>query len=98
MNVPNEVLFWNKSKRADYSEKLKKGTIKIFHARGMIVGCEEAGKTTLLRRLHRKRGVSVDEVVEKTVGIKVHDDIFEIKGESLVGKIQYRLICETIMS
>lgn len=89
MNVPREVLFWEKSKRVEYSEKLEKGTTKMFHARGMIVGCEEAGKTTLLGRLHRTRGASVNKVVEKTFGIKVHDDIFEIKGESLVGKISF---------
>ncbi|XP_062614697.1 uncharacterized protein LOC134276461, partial [Saccostrea cucullata] len=43
----------------------------------MIVGCAGAGKTTLLARLQKK---SMEEIqnIESTVGLNVHNDIFEV--------------------
>ncbi|XP_056015101.1 probable serine/threonine-protein kinase pats1 [Ostrea edulis] len=47
----------------------------------MIVGCVGAGKSTLLKRLQKR---SLDELkqIQSTVGLEVHEDIFEIAPES----------------
>jgi GTPase SAR1 family protein len=55
----------------------------------MIVGCAGAGKTTLLRRL-QKQGLEELKQVESTVGLEVHENMFEItpngclKGKSFI--------------
>ncbi|XP_061195215.1 uncharacterized protein LOC133203452 [Saccostrea echinata] len=49
------------------TEFLRKKTT-VFHARGILVGCTEAGKTTLLRRLRGKRQ-NVGEVTKSFRGI-----------------------------
>jgi GTPase SAR1 family protein len=67
---------------------LKEGNITIHHAIGILVGCAEAGKTTLLRRL---LGQTQDEVedTESTRGLEVHRHIFNIKNGHLEGKSTY---------
>ena len=55
----------------------------------MIVGCAGAGKTTLLRRL-QKQGLAELKQVKSTVGLEVHEDIFEITDDDcLKGKSYY---------
>ncbi|XP_061177437.1 probable serine/threonine-protein kinase roco4 [Saccostrea echinata] len=44
----------------------------------MIVGCAGAGKTTLLKRLQRL-GKEELKLVHSTVGLEVHEDLFEIR-------------------
>ena len=88
MKVPREILEWGYAARSRYAECVKKGTRTIHRARAMIVGCAGAGKSTLLKRLQKR---SLDELkkVLSTVGLEVHEDIFEITPESdcLKGKI-----------
>ncbi|XP_061195219.1 uncharacterized protein LOC133203456 [Saccostrea echinata] len=50
------------------TEFLRKEKTTVFHARGILVGCTEAGKTTLLRRLRGKRQ-NVGEVTKSFRGI-----------------------------
>jgi GTPase SAR1 family protein len=55
----------------------------------MIVGCAGAGKSTLLKRL-QKRDLEELKQDQSTVGLEVHEDIFEIVPESdcLKGKLK----------
>ncbi|XP_056015401.1 uncharacterized protein LOC125652354 isoform X2 [Ostrea edulis] len=75
--VPEEIFDWDYEARCRYVECAKRGTQTIHRARLMIVGCAGAGKTTLLRRL-QKQGIEELKQVESTVGLEVHEDMFEI--------------------
>jgi GTPase SAR1 family protein len=81
VKVPLEILDWDYAARSRYAKCVKKGTQTIHRARAMIVGCAGAGKSTLLKRLQRR---SLEEVnqIQSTVGLEVHEDIFEIVPES----------------
>ncbi|XP_061192140.1 probable serine/threonine-protein kinase pats1 [Saccostrea echinata] len=68
---------WDQEARKRYTEYANKGTETIHHARGMIVGCAGAGKTTLLKRLLRCSEAEIRNV-ESTVGLEVHEEVFEI--------------------
>ncbi|XP_062610473.1 probable serine/threonine-protein kinase pats1 [Saccostrea cucullata] len=81
LNIPTEILNWDYEARCRYVKCAKKGTQSIHRARAMIVGCAGAGKTTLLKRLQKK---SLDEFqnTQSTIGLEVHEDIFEISKEN----------------
>ncbi|XP_056015097.1 uncharacterized protein LOC125676189 isoform X3 [Ostrea edulis] len=81
VKVPREILDWDYAARSRYAECARKGTQTIHRARAMIVGCAGAGKSTLLKRLQKR---SLDELkqIQSTVGLEVHEDIFEITPES----------------
>ncbi|XP_056015094.1 uncharacterized protein LOC125676204 isoform X4 [Ostrea edulis] len=81
LKVPREILEWDYAARSRYAECARKGTQTTHRARAMIVGCAGAGKSTLLKRLQKR---SLDELkkVQSTVGLEVHEDIFEITPES----------------
>ncbi|XP_056015095.1 uncharacterized protein LOC125676189 isoform X1 [Ostrea edulis] len=81
LKVPREILDWDYAARSRYAECARKGTQTIHRARAMIVGCAGAGKSTLLKRLQKR---SLDELkqIQSTVGLEVHEDIFEITPES----------------
>ncbi|XP_062601962.1 uncharacterized protein LOC134263594 [Saccostrea cucullata] len=82
LKVPQEVLEWGQKARERYTEYANKGTQTIHHARGMIVGCAAAGKTTLLKRL---LGRSEEEIlnVTSTEGLEVHEETFEVCDKTL---------------
>ncbi|XP_062568058.1 probable serine/threonine-protein kinase pats1 isoform X1 [Saccostrea cucullata] len=75
--VPSEVLQWDREARERYVGYIKRGTQTVHHARGMIVGCAGAGKTTLLQRLLNPEEKEIPKV-RTTVGLEVHEEIFEI--------------------
>ncbi|XP_062577856.1 uncharacterized protein LOC134239716 [Saccostrea cucullata] len=81
-NIPMEILTWNLNARERFVESLRHGRVEMFRARGMIVGCAGAGKTTLLRKLQR-RHTEDNQPTETTVGLEVHEDLFEIKDGTL---------------
>ncbi|XP_061187316.1 uncharacterized protein LOC133195479 isoform X2 [Saccostrea echinata] len=58
---------------------LRKEKTTVSHARGILVGCAEAGKTTLLKRLRGQRQ-NVGEVTESTRGLEVHQHLFIVKN------------------
>jgi GTPase SAR1 family protein len=60
----------------------------------MIIGCAGAGKSTLLKRL-QKQDLNELKQVQSTIGLEVHEDIFEIDQESgcLKGKTYQNYIC-----
>ncbi|XP_062610388.1 uncharacterized protein LOC134272154 [Saccostrea cucullata] len=82
LNIPEEILKWDLSARERFAESLRQGKVKMFRARGMIVGCAGAGKTTLLRKLQRKYRED-NQSTETTVGLEVYEDLFEIKDGTL---------------
>ncbi|XP_062579378.1 uncharacterized protein LOC134241230 isoform X2 [Saccostrea cucullata] len=57
---------------------LRKEKTTVTHARGILVGCAEAGKTTLLKRL-RGQHQNIGEVTESTRGLEVHQHLFIVK-------------------
>ncbi|XP_062620582.1 uncharacterized protein LOC134282151 [Saccostrea cucullata] len=57
---------------------LRKEKTTVTHARGILVGCAEAGKTTLLKRL-RGHSQNIGEVTESTRGLEVHQYVFIVK-------------------
>ncbi|XP_062599445.1 uncharacterized protein LOC134260939 [Saccostrea cucullata] len=81
LKVPEEILHWDQRAREQYVECASQGTHTVHHARGMIVGCAQAGKTTLLKRL---MGCSKREIlnVTPTEGLEVHEKILEICEEN----------------
>ncbi|XP_048769292.2 uncharacterized protein LOC125675587 isoform X2 [Ostrea edulis] len=81
LKIPQGILAWDYAQRCRYADCFKKGTRTIHRARAMIVGCAGAGKSTLLKRLQKR---SLDELqkVQSTVGLEVHEYIFEITPES----------------
>lgn len=81
VKIPLEILYWDYAARSRYAECVKKGTQTIHRARTMIVGCAGAGKTTLLKRL-QKRSLAELKRVQSTIGLEVHEDVFEILPES----------------
>jgi GTPase SAR1 family protein len=81
VKIPEEILKWDFAERKRYADTARKGTQTIHRARAMIVGCAGAGKSTLLKRL-QKRGLDELMQVQSTVGLEVHEDIFEIFPDS----------------
>ncbi|XP_062598980.1 probable serine/threonine-protein kinase pats1 [Saccostrea cucullata] len=82
VNIPEEILTWDLSARKRFVESLRHGRVQMFRGRGMIVGCAGAGKTTLLRKLQR-RHTEENQPTETTIGLEVHEDLFEIKDDTL---------------
>lgn len=71
-------------------EFLIKGDLSVCHVRCIIVGCGQAGKTTLLKRL---QNLSYDEVkqTESTEMVDFHVNSFEVLLEKET--IQSKTIC-----
>ncbi|XP_062613942.1 uncharacterized protein LOC134275697 [Saccostrea cucullata] len=84
LKITEEVLGWDIDARKRYIELSKKGRKSMYRARGMIVGCAGAGKTTLLRQLQRKQTHDCHSSTETTVGLEIHEDLFEIKDGTLI--------------
>ncbi|XP_062598510.1 probable serine/threonine-protein kinase pats1 [Saccostrea cucullata] len=91
LGVPREVLRWDQEARERYVEYANRGTQTVHHARGMIVGCAWAGKTTLLKRLLGCTEKEIEEV-KSTEGLEVHEEIFELCDEekSLKARRKYK--------
>ncbi|XP_056017012.1 uncharacterized protein LOC125674562 [Ostrea edulis] len=86
LRIPREVISWSDEARRRFVDNFRKGSIEMFRARGMIVGCAGAGKTTILRRLQRKQTTNMNTNTETTIGLEVHDDMFEIISDNLEGE------------
>ncbi|XP_061177497.1 uncharacterized protein LOC133186291 [Saccostrea echinata] len=84
LNIPEEVLRWDIDARKRFVKNSKQESVKMFRARGMIVGCAGAGKTTLLRKLQGRKKTDVDKQTETTIGLEVHEDLFVIEDNKLI--------------
>ncbi|XP_062592026.1 uncharacterized protein LOC134253519 [Saccostrea cucullata] len=61
---------------------LRKEKTTVSHARGILVGCAEAGKTTLLKRL-RGQTLTLNEITESTRGLEVHQHLYIVRDKVL---------------
>ncbi|XP_062605775.1 uncharacterized protein LOC134267588, partial [Saccostrea cucullata] len=84
LKIPEEVLRWDIEARKRFVKISSQGSVNMCRARGMIVGCAGAGKTTLLRRLQRENKEENKQPTETTVGLDIHEDLFEIKDDTLI--------------
>jgi GTPase SAR1 family protein len=57
----------------------------MFHARGMLVGCAGAGKTSLLKKLKMRESGDREQPAETTIGLDVYEDLFVIESGTLKG-------------
>lgn len=62
---------------------MEKGTIPVYNGRGMVIGCAEAGKTTLVKKLKGER----DLTPKSTIGIEIHPHEFKLdeKERTIIG-------------
>ncbi|XP_062570616.1 uncharacterized protein LOC134232648 [Saccostrea cucullata] len=67
---------------------LRKEKTTVSHARGILVGCAEAGKTTLLKRL-RGQHHNISEITESTRGLELHQHLFIVRDGILEGKNKF---------
>ncbi|XP_055999077.1 uncharacterized protein LOC125656784 isoform X1 [Ostrea edulis] len=81
LTVPVEVLGMPKEDIETFIRNYKKGSTKVYCGRGMVVGCFEAGKTTLVKKL---KGEDVSHPPESTRGLDVHTDIFTVDQDETV--------------
>ena len=67
---------------------LSKGELTFYHARGIIIGCGGAGKTTLMKRL---MDTPIEQLYEtkSTEVVDVHVNAFTVKEETIQGKLRY---------
>ncbi|XP_062617497.1 uncharacterized protein LOC134279152 [Saccostrea cucullata] len=79
LNIPKGILSLGSEGISKYLEELTHGDHVVFVARGMLVGCEGAGKTSLLRRL---RGDDNPNPTS-TRGIDVNVNVFTVDGGKL---------------
>ncbi|XP_061192300.1 uncharacterized protein LOC133200529 [Saccostrea echinata] len=84
LKIPREILYWDIDARKRFVQISSQDSVNMCRARGMIVGCTGAGKTTLLRRLQTKNKEESIQPTETTVGLDIHEDLFEIKDDTLI--------------
>ncbi|XP_062578471.1 uncharacterized protein LOC134240393 [Saccostrea cucullata] len=84
LKIPEEVMKWDIDARKRFVEISKQGSKNMCRARGMIVGCAGAGKTTLLRQLQRTQKSDCPSSTETTIGLEIHEDLFEVKDDTLI--------------
>lgn len=65
---------------------LSKGMLTFYHARGIIVGCGGAGKTTLIRRLMDTPYEQLAEIKSTNI-VDVHVNAFSVMDETIQGKL-----------
>lgn len=53
---------------------MKAGQISVYTGRVMVIGCAEAGKTTLVKKLKGEKDLST----ESTSGIEIHSHVFKL--------------------
>lgn len=68
---------WSKDNRQRFVKSMKKGTIPVYSGRGMVIGCAEAGKTTLVKKLKGENNLSTTS----TIGIDIHAHEFKLDAE-----------------
>ncbi|XP_062577611.1 uncharacterized protein LOC134239446, partial [Saccostrea cucullata] len=82
--VPPEVVGKGIEAVCRYLGYKEKGSLKIFQARGMIVGCAGAGKTTLLRRMIGQDVKKIKDEVTSTRGLQIYRSVFVLDNHSLI--------------
>lgn len=70
-------MLWNKENRVLFVKSMKDGQISVYSGRVMMIGCAEAGKTTLVKKLKGE----TDLTPESTIGIEIHPHEFKLDEE-----------------
>ncbi|XP_062579273.1 uncharacterized protein LOC134241223, partial [Saccostrea cucullata] len=76
--VPIQVIMRGDKSVKNFTENLKKGRTRMYHASGMIIGCAGSGKTTLLERLKGTDLAEIKQSVNSTRGVQIHTDVFNV--------------------
>lgn len=77
VEVPTEIVSWSTVNRERVVRSMNKGTIAVYSGRGMVIGCAEAGKTTLVNKLKGKKNITTTS----TKGIEIHVHEFKLDAE-----------------
>lgn len=74
---------WSKQNKSLFVKSMKDGKISVYSGRVMIIGCAEAGKTTLVKKLKGER----DLTQGSTIGIEIHPHEFKLdeKERTIIG-------------
>ena len=84
VSVPPEVSRKGREDIITFVKHLKNGKQRLFHARGMVVGCSGTGKTSLLNRIQEKLNLANHEIKE-TRAAEVNEHMFSIENGRLNG-------------
>ena len=68
---------------------MKRGKISVYSGRGMVIGCAEAGKTTLVKKLKGERDLNT----VSTSGIEIHSHVFKLSTDESTINGKYFPIC-----
>jgi GTPase SAR1 family protein len=79
VNTPIEILYWSADDINKFVKSMKDGRIRAYSGRGMVIGCAEAGKTTLVKKLRKDK----DLETQPTKGIEIHTHVFKLDEEEL---------------
>ena len=84
VNIPQEILYWSLVDREKFVKSMKDGNIFAYNARGMVIGCARAGKTTLVKKLKGEKDLKTDS----TSGIEIHSHVFKLNQNetTIIGK------------
>ncbi|XP_078321834.1 uncharacterized protein LOC144621833 isoform X2 [Crassostrea virginica] len=77
LRIPQEILYWNLDDRDKFVKCMNVGKISVFNARGMVIGCARAGKTTLVKKLKGETDLNT----ESTTGIEIHTHVFKLNAD-----------------
>uniref|UniRef100_A0A8W8NVR8 Uncharacterized protein n=1 Tax=Magallana gigas TaxID=29159 RepID=A0A8W8NVR8_MAGGI len=80
LNVPPEIVRWSKDNKQRFVKSMEKGTKPVYNGRGMVIGCAEAGKTTLVKKLKGENNLSTTSTTS-TIGIDIHVHEFKLDAE-----------------
>ena len=84
VKIPQEIIYWSFKDRDNFVKSMKAGYISVFSGRGMVIGCAEAGKTTLVKKLKGERNLNT----KSTSGIEIHPHVFKLQANesTITGK------------
>lgn len=85
-SVPLEVSKIGHEAINSFVKHLQNGKQSFYHARGMVVGCAGAGKTSLLERMKRR---NISDTEKETRAIHVNEHMFCIQKDKLFGTLFY---------
>ena len=68
---------------------MKAGKISVYSGRVMVIGCAEAGKTTLVKKLKGDKDLNTTS----TSGIEIHHHVFKLSANdtTITGKYAYNV-------
>ena len=89
VKIPIEILFWSLENREKFVRSMTVGSISVYNGRAMVIGCAEAGKTTLVKKIKGDR----DLTTTSTSGIEIHAHAFKLNSDesTIIGKYYHVL-------